>query len=61
MGIGTHNIKARVIARMGAVINRNRDDVIGMIGSFVNNFTASAIGWRRPKDPTMFGPFRSCI
>lgn len=61
IGIGTHNIRAKVIARMGAVTNRNRDDVIGRIGSFVNNFTASAIGWRRPKDPTIFGPLRSCM
>ena len=27
----------------------------------MKTFMASAMGWSRPCDPTMFGPLRSCI
>lgn len=35
--------------------------LIGTIISFVNNFTASAKGCKIPKNPTLLGPFRSCL
>ena len=44
MGRGIHNDRARVKARIGAKINKVFDDEVGRMGSFVNNFTASAIG-----------------
>lgn len=61
MGRGIHIVRARVNARMGAIINIEGEDVSGRRGSFVNNFTASAAGWRSPYGPTTLGPFRSCI
>lgn len=48
MGNGIHIIRARVKARVGAIINRVSDDVSGCMGSLVNNLTASAIGCSRP-------------
>lgn len=48
MGRGTHIVRARVRARIGAIMNMVIDDVRGRKGSLVNSFTASAIGWRRP-------------
>lgn len=48
MGNGAHIIRARVRARVGAIMNRIRDDVDGCMGSLVNNLTASAIGCSRP-------------
>lgn len=48
IGSGTHIIKARVKAKVGAIINRTRDDVSGWRGSLVNSFTASAIGCSKP-------------
>lgn len=44
MGRGTHIINASVNARVGAIMNRVRDDVSGCRGSLINSFTASAIG-----------------
>lgn len=61
MGRGIHIVRARVKARMGAIININGEDVDGRRGSLVNNFTASAAGWRSPYGPTTLGPLRSCI
>lgn len=61
IGSGIHIVRARVRARVGAIINKVRDDVSGCVGSLVNNLTASAIGCSRPYGPTMLGPFRSCI
>lgn len=61
MGSGIHIISANVSAKVGAMINRARDDVSGCRGSLINNLTASAIGWSRPYGPTILGPFRSCI
>lgn len=37
------------------------EDVVGRMGSLINNLTPSATGCSRPWGPTMFGPFRSCI
>lgn len=48
MGNGIHIIRAKVKARVGAIINRVSDDVNGCMGSLVNNLTASAIGCSRP-------------
>lgn len=44
MGKGIHIVRARVRARMGAIINIDVEDVSGRKGSLVNSFTASAIG-----------------
>lgn len=61
IGRGIHIVRARVRARMGAMMNMNGEDVSGRRGSLVNNFTASAAGWRSPYGPTTLGPFRSCM
>lgn len=44
MGIGIHIVRARVRANVGAIINRNGEDVRGRRGSLVKSFTASAKG-----------------
>lgn len=61
MGRGTHIVRARDKARIGAIINMDTEDVRGRRGSLVKSFTASAIGWSSPYGPTMFGPLRNCI
>lgn len=61
MGSGVQMVSAIVKARMGAIINIEIEDVRGRNGSFVNSFTASAIGCNRPYGPTMLGPLRNCI
>lgn len=48
MGIGIHMDRARIRARVGAVMNRRVEEVDGRSGSLMNNFSASAIGWRIP-------------
>lgn len=60
-GSGAHTIIARVRAKVGANKNRTWDDDDGRIGSLVNNFTPSAIGWSSPKGPIILGPLRCCI
>lgn len=52
---------AKEKANMGARINRKGEEVEGRTGSLMKSLTPSAMGWRRPKGPTMFGPFRSCM
>lgn len=42
--MGAHNIRAKVSARIGAVINRKGEDVEGRTGSLINSLTPSAIG-----------------
>lgn len=32
---------------------------VGLTNSFLNNLTASAKGWGKPINPTLFGPLRS--
>ncbi len=54
-------VRASVRARIGAIMNMEIEEVRGRSGSLVNSLTASAMGWRSPYGPTMFGPFRSCI
>lgn len=43
--------------RVGAIINKDIEVVKGRIGSFINNFMASANGCKMPYGPTMLGPF----
>ncbi len=61
IGRGVQIVRAKVRAKIGAIINIEIDEVRGRRGSFVNNFTASANGCRMPYGPITFGPFRSCI
>ena len=56
-----HRLNASVSDRVGAIINKDIEVVKGRIGSFMNNFMASANGCRMPYGPTTLGPFRSCI
>lgn len=60
-GRGIQMVRARRRARIGVVMNRRGDEVDGRMGSLMNSFTPSAIGWSSPKGPTMFGPFRDCM
>lgn len=48
MGIGAQRVSARVRASTGARTNRSGEDVEGRMGSLINNFTPSAMGWRSP-------------
>ena len=48
IGNGIHIVRARVRAKIGAMINMVVDDVDGCSGSLVNSLIASAIGWSRP-------------
>lgn len=61
IGSGVHMVRARVRARIGAMMNMVVDEVSGRRGSLVNSFRASAMGWSSPYGPTTFGPFRSCM
>lgn len=60
-GRGIQMVMARSRAKIGVMINRSGEDVVGRMGSLMNNFTPSAMGCKSPKGPTMFGPFRACI
>lgn len=44
IGSGVHIVRARVRARMGAIINMEMEDVRGRRGSLVKSLIASAIG-----------------
>ena len=59
-GITALVIMAVIMASMGPRMNRNFDEVSGMISSFMNSFNPSAIGCRIPNGPALFGPRRSC-
>lgn len=61
MGKGSHIIIAKVRARTGARINKIGEEVDGRIGSLIKSLMPSAIGWRRPRGPTILGPLRCCI
>lgn len=54
-----HMVRARNNANIGEKINGRVLAYIGIFSSFVNNFTASAIGWGMPDRATLLGPFRS--
>lgn len=61
IGMGAQEIKAKVRAMMGDSVNRMGDESVGFVVSFVISFRPSAMGCSRPRGPTKFGPFRSCI
>lgn len=44
IGRGIHIVRAKVRARMGAMINIETDEVRGRSGSLINSLTASAMG-----------------
>lgn len=48
MGNGIHIVRAKVRARIGAIINMDIDNVHGYNGSLINTLMASAVGWSRP-------------
>lgn len=61
IGSGIQIASDKVRAIIGISINRICEEVEGRIGSLINSFKPSAIGWSRPIGPTILGPFRSCI
>lgn len=48
IGKGAQSVRARVSARMGVKMKSRGEETEGRIGSLINSFTPSAIGWRRP-------------
>lgn len=48
IGIGIHRRRAKIKASIGAKKNNCGMEEEGLIGSLINNFTPSAIGWSRP-------------
>lgn len=46
---------------MGIMMKRSGEEVEGRIGSLMKSLIPSAIGWSRPKGPTMLGPLRDCM
>lgn len=60
-GRGVQMVRARRRAKMGVIMKRKGEEVDGRMGSLMKSFTPSAMGWSRPKGPTMFGPFRACM
>lgn len=44
IGKGIHRLRASVSDKVGAIINRDIEVVKGRMGSFINNFMASANG-----------------
>lgn len=61
IGSGVQIIRAKNKASVGVRINNVGEEGDGRIGSLMNSFRPSAIGWRRPTGPTILGPFRSCM
>lgn len=47
-GIGVHNSRASVRAKIGVARNRSGEDVEGRTGSLMNSLMPSAIGCRSP-------------
>lgn len=60
-GRGAQIVRARRRAKIGVIMKRKGEEVDGRMGSLIKSFTPSAMGWSRPKGPTMFGPFRACM
>lgn len=60
-GRGIQIVMASNKARIGVMMNRRGEEVVGRIGSLMNSFTPSATGCSNPNGPTMFGPFRACM
>lgn len=48
IGSGIHIVRARVRARIGAMMNMDGEEVRGRSGSLMNSFRASAMGWSSP-------------
>ena len=42
----------------GAIVDKKEEALYGIIVSFNNNFKPSAMGCKKPKKPTVFGPLR---
>lgn len=61
MGMGIHMDRARLRAKIGAVMNSMEDDANGRRGSLMNSFIASANGCKSPYGPTTLGPLRNCM
>ena len=55
-GITADVIQAVNILNDGPNTNKNLLACVGIISSFVNNFTPSANGCNNPKGPALFGP-----
>lgn len=47
-GRGAQRVRAKVRASIGVARKRRGEEVKGRMGSFINSFNPSAIGWRRP-------------
>ncbi len=60
-GITAQATSARMKVIIGAITNTARFAPDGMIVSFRNSFSPSAIGCSSPNGPTTFGPLRRCI
>jgi hypothetical protein len=57
-GYNIHIIIASVRLRVGAAINNNQFDIVGLACSLTNNLIASANGTGKPISLGLFGPFR---
>ena len=60
-GITAHVIMAGTKAMAGARMKSALFTPPGIDSSFMKFFTPSAMGWRKPSQPTRFGPRRSWI
>lgn len=58
-GKSDQNKRANIRVDAGAIVNIILLIIVGLVGSFINNFIASAIGCGIPNSITLFGPFRS--
>lgn len=56
-GTTAHEIRASVNPKIGAIMYITVLECVGIIVSFANNLTPSAIGWNKPPNPTTVGPF----
>ena len=59
-GITTQPAKARPNVKIGDSKKIIPFALFGIIDSFNNSLTPSVIGCKRPKKPTIFGPWRRC-
>jgi hypothetical protein len=60
-GMTAELMSAVTIAIQGPRIKSHLFAFAGMNSSFVNIFTASAIGCSKPRGPALLGPIRSCM
>lgn len=61
IGIGAHDVSARIRAIIGDRVNSIGEDSVGFVASFVMSLSPSAMGCSRPRGPTRLGPFRCCM